>query len=532
MVAARGRELLGRLAQLGLAVVMAAAMVLIWPRLAVPRVGYEGIWFAAAWLAILAGPVVLNLFVSPQDRRAKLAHTFEAGTLSHATFVMGALFLSLLAAAPHLGNYKLWLGVVYLGGLVLRLAGLSLVLRAEMLEGKTGGLGLAGAGAAIAALAGLLIIPWVRPEVAALWPPPWSQLWGPVLAAVIWGGISGAVLLVTRLWGASQRTAWLTYLAVGLGPGPALAVSLLPLIPLGLALAVLCGLALLRLLAPARAPAGPSEPLPMSLYWLLRALMILWWGVGAALTLAAAWWQPRLADLFAHGLWLRALALGGFVVSCAGLLAEYTLPLVGRPRWMDLGAERKLPGVIISALALIAALAPLALTDPYENPAHLSRELARGRAELLAEPVVLSPERPSVELEVPAWLTEVSRVFVVSYLEHGSKVEQGRPVVQLVAVDDLDFPHIFPLLAGIDSAAWDINKRDAAVQAAHRPARVADTWIVYTPTGEAFTAQSYLAGLYLGHQVARVKRVKLSYVYENPSGRPPLEAVIRRVYIN
>jgi hypothetical protein len=529
---ARGR-VLPWLLETALAVLAAAAVHLVWPQVAAPRLGHEEIWFALGWLLLLAGPAGLRLAGGFRPQPSPLSYTFEAESLGHYAFGLAGLFVALLLAAPQLGNYKLWLGAVYLAGLTLRLAGLALFLRRSMLAHQRGGWPAALAGAAIAAFAGLLLIPWLLPRVTAAWPPPWGALAGPAAAALLWGGISGAVLWGVQLWGGSRRGAWLAFLALALGPGPALAVSWIPLAYLAGGLAGLAGLCLVRVLAPAPGRAeGAGGPPPMSLYWLLRALLLFWWGVGAALTLAAAWWQPRLGDLFVSSIWLRALLLGGFVVACVGLLAEYTLPLIGRFARMSPGAERKLPGVVLSALALLFALASLVLTDPYESPAAPGGLLEEGRAELLGAPVVLNPENPEVDLTPPRWLTGLSRVFVVSKLAGAAQVGQGKPVAQLVAVDHEGLPHIFHLRAGIDTAEWALNKREVAEEAQHGPARVASTWIVYTPEGEAFTAQSYFTGLYLGSQLHSLQSVKLRYIYENPPGRPAAEVQVRRVFLN
>jgi len=521
------------LLETALALLIAGAVYFIWPRVAVERLGREEVWFAWAWLLVLAGPSLVEALRRKRPIQEDLRYTFESSTLSYIAFVLGGLFAALIAAGSELGNYKLWLGVVYLAGTTLRLAGLSLSLRSEMLMRPVGDLTVALTGAAISAMAGVLVIPWLRIDLVTAWPPPLAELAQPLFSAFLWGAISGMVLMVLRLWGGSQRTAWLGFIAVGLGPGPALAVSWFGLTPMLMVLAALALSAVLRLLGKRRQePAEAASARPMSLYWMLRALMLLWWGVGGTIALAAAWWQPRLEDLFTGSIWLRAVGLGGFVVACVGLLAENTLPLLGRPSWMGLGRERKLPGVILSALALLLAFSPLLLTDPYQSPNVWPRSLQHARSDLIKKPVTLGPDRLEVELKPPYWVNGLNRVFVVSYLRNGAAVRQGEPVVQVVAVDGQDLPHIFNLRAGIDTAERELNKRDVAAVAQHGPARVAQAHIVYTPVGEAFSAQSYFTGLYLGRQVTLLKSVRLRYLYENPPDTEPVLIELARVFVN
>ena len=529
-----------RIARLGqwlletaLALLIAAAVYFIWPRVAVERLGREEIWFALAWLLILAGPSIIEALRRARPSQVELRYTFQSSALSYSAFISGGLFLALLAAGSQLGNYKLWLGVVYLTGGTLRLAGLSLTLRDEMLSRPINDLTVALAGAAISALAGLLVIPWLKLDLVSVWPPHLVEMARPLASVLIWGAISGMVLLVLRLWGGGQRAAWLGFLAVGLGPGPALAVSWFGLTPMLAVLAVMALLAVLRLVGRrGKDLSEPAVPGPMSLYWLLRALMLLWWGVGGTIALSAAWWQPRLEELFTESIWLRAVGLGGFVVACVGLLSEYTLPLLGRANWMGLGRERKLPGVVLSSLALLLAFSPLLLTLPYESPTAWARSLQSVRFELIKKPIILGPDNPEVELNPPSWLNGLSRVFVVSSLQNGAAVKQGEPMVQVVAIDGQELPHIFNMRAGIDTAEFDLNKRDVAAVVQHGPARVARSRIVYTPVGEAFSAQSYFTGLYLGRRVTTLKSVRLRYLYDNPENTQPVLVELSRVFLN
>ena len=84
----------------------------------------------------------------------------------------------------------------------------------------------------------------------------------------------------------------------------------------------------------------------------------------------------------------------------------------------------------------------------------------------------------------------------------------------------------------MDTAEWALAKRDVALSARHSPAMAAESWLVYNPTGEAFTAQSYVTGLFLGSPVQRLVGVTLRYIYQNPPGRPPVTLEVRRVAVN
>lgn len=515
----------------GLALLVSVTIFVLWPRLDLPRLGREEIWFALGWLIILAGPSAL-LAWKPSLQRDEVSHTFEAEALSHAAFVLAGLFAVFLAAGRGLGNYKLWLGLIYLSGITLRLAGLAVTLRAFMPKRGSPDLASALAGAGISALACLLIIPWVRPDLAAVWPPPAGATAELAAAALLWGGVSGAALLVMRAWGASQRASWLAYLAVGLGPGPALAVSWFKLGPLALAFIVLAGMAAPRIIGRrGRRPPEPDAPRPMRLYWLLRALMLLWWGVGMAVALSAAWWQPRLDALISESIWLRALALGGFLILCVGLLAEYSLPLLGKASLISSGKERKPLGVILSSAALMLAFTPLLWLQPVRAPGEPLGATMSSRAELLAAPTSLGPKNPELEVKVPQWVQGLTRVLMVSLLTNGMDVPQGEIVAQLVAVDDTDLPHIFSLRAGIDTAEWALAKSELAAGAKHGPAPIARTWTVYSPSGEAYLAHSYLTGLYLGRKVGGLKSIRLRYLYKNSPGRPPVRLQVKRIFV-
>ncbi len=532
MNARAGGERLARWSlETGLALLVAAGIYFIWPRLALPRLGREEVWFCLGWLIILVGPSTLGALVRrPPEQQGEFS--FPAEPLSHATFLTGGLFVAFLLAGGELGNYKLWLGLVYLGGVSLRLVGLSLGLREVMAQRGPRDVFVPLSAAAISALACLLIIPWVRPDLVAFWPPQPAAAVRPLAAALMWGALSGSLLLLLRLSGAGRRGAWLTFLAVGLGPGPALAVTWFHLLHLGLALVVVGGAAVLRLLVgrAVPAPAPPGNSRPMSLYWLLRAMMLLWWGVGATCALAAAWWQPHLASLFSHSLWLRALLLGGFLVASVGILVEFSLPLLGRPETPQ-GGQRKVLGVLLSSLAVVLSLAPLGFVAPHRQPLQAQRLLAQSRAQILPAIVLLGPRNTTLEIPVPAWANGLSRVLVVSHLIGAKDVAQGEPVAQLVAVDDSEVPHIFTLRAGIDTAEYDLNKQDVATVARHRAARVARSWMVYTPTGEAFWADSYYTALFLGREVNRLETVTLRYLYHNPPDRTPVRMEVRAVYL-
>ncbi len=508
-------------------------MFWLWPRLALPRLGQEEVWFSLGWLVALAVPAAWRA-IWPQPTSDQTHQLLRAGALSSGSLILAGFFVVLLLGGSQLGNYKLWLGITYLGGITFSLASLTLRLAGQMAARPQKGLLAALAAGGISFIACLLILPWVRPDLTAQWPPSPPELAEPLLAAALWGGISGAALLAVRLLGGRRRMAWFVYLAVGLGPGPALAVSWFKLLPLGLAFLIMAGLASLSLLSGRRGAAATGEdvqPQPMAFYWLLRALMLVWWGVGAAVTLAVAWWHPQVEAMFTSVDWLRAVALGAFLVACVGLLAEYSMPLLGRTRAFDLGPDRKVAGVFCSALAFMAALSPFLLMAPPENPAFPEMFAERGRAVLLDKPISLGPDNPEVELRSPTWLSDLSRVFVISLLSSGAEVKQGQSVAQLVATDDADLPHIFQIRAGIDTAEWDLEKRAVATRARHRPARLASTWLVYTPKGEAFRAHDYYTGLYLGRTVKRLKNLRLRYLYNNPPGRPPVTLVLKTIFV-
>jgi len=523
----RWRRLSSALWELALALAASLAMLWLWPRVGVRLLGQEHYWFALGWLVLLGGPSLLG----PRRRRAgeeTPPQTVRPEALAWGSFAAAGLFLALLLFGRHLGNYKLWLGAVYLGAISMRLAGLALELRSRLASRRRVTWFTALGAASLAGLAGLLLLPWVGVDLVARWPLPIGPLVLRLAGAVLWGGIAGAVLMLLPLWGLRMRSAWLGYLAVAMGPGPALAVTWFGLLPMAGVLAVLLGLIGMQL---ARGRRPELRQGAVSLYWLLRAIMLVWWGVGGAVALAAAWWQPNMGELFLQSLWLRALGAGAFVVICLGLLAEYSWPLAGRPKLLAVDQQRKVLGVVLSSLALLFLLAPLLLM-PAPPMADSARELLeRSRAELAPKTIILGPEHPQVVLPAPAWVTNLNALFVVSMVRNGAQVRQGEALAVINAEDDLNRPHIFSLRAGIDTADWALNRRDVAAHARHGPARVARAWTVHTPTGETFLALCYFTGLYLGRDVNLLKKVRIRYLYKNPPGRPPVILVIKRVFI-
>ncbi|MEW5914267.1 MAG: hypothetical protein AB1814_17050 [Thermodesulfobacteriota bacterium] len=524
--------MLGWALETALALMLSLMVLWLWPRLSLPRLGQEQVWFSLGWFIALAVPAAARA-LWPQPTYDPAHQLLRAGTCSAGSLLLGFLFVILLLGGAGLGNYKLWLGLTYLGGITLSLASLTLRLKSHLASRPRRSLLTALVAAGISSAACLLILPWVRPDLAAQWPPPAAALAAPLLAALLWGGVSGLTLLVMRLLADRRRMAWFVYLAVGLGPGPALAVSWFPLLPMALALLILAGLASLNLLRrqERRAQPDPEQVPPLAFYWLLRTLMLAWWGVGAAVTLAVAWWYPRVDAMFTSVDWLRAVGLGVFLVICGGVLAEYSLPLMGRSRVFDLGPDQKVAGVFCSCLALLAMLAPFLLLGPPSNPRLPKMFSERSRAVLLEEPVPLGPNNPEIELRTPTWLSGLTRIFVVSLLDNAAQVQQGQSVAQLIATDDQGLPHIFLLRAGIDSAEWDLQRRSMATLAQHRPARLASTWLVYTAKGEAFRGHDYYSGLYLGRTIDRLQSVRLRYIYRNPPGRPPVTLVLKRVFV-
>ena len=517
----------------GLSILTAWAVYWLWPRLNVSRLGSEEVWFALGWLVILAGPSFLRL--SPEREKENepeisLTETFEARACELGAFCMALAFVLLLVAGPSIGNYKLWLGGAYLAGITLRLGGMALKLRERMLRNPAQMWQNSLAAAALAALTSLVFIPWVRPDISAQWPPPAHAALLALLRALLWGGISGAVFAAFYRLG-SLRPAWLAFLAAALGPGPALALAWFTPWPMALALVILAALNLAARLYRRRRPRQVSESKPLSLYWLLRAVVVLWWGAGAAVSLACAWWNPNPGLIFTESSWLRALALGAGLVVCLGILAEYSLPLLGRSERAGAGDKTKLMGVLFSSLALLASLTPLVITKPPGYPAPPAAYMKRARTELVTQPITLDASHPEVEFKPPIWLKGLSHVFLVGYLTNAAGVKQGNPVGQLVAVDDLDLPHIFNLRAGLDTADRDLARRAVAVKAAHHLARVDKRWITFTSSGEAYPANSYYTGLFLGRHVDSLSRLRLKLVAQNPVSPIPYKFTITRIFL-
>ena len=522
---------LGAGLEAGLGLVLAGLIWRVWPWTSLPRLGREEVWFALAWLVLLAAPALVDLAgLLPTAGRA--AESPRSRACRRGAFALGMIFLALLLCGRELGNYKLWLGAVYLAALNLRLTGLTMDLALAPDSGALAGrLRIAACLAGVAMLAGLLLAPWARTDLVSHWLPPLGSLLRLGGAALLWGLTCGGVFLVLRLYGAQARTAWLAFLGLGLGLGPALALTWPPLWQLALPLPVLAILCLPRLLRPL-APAAPDPADALPLYWLLRALVLLWWGLGVAITLALAWWRPEVGLALEQATWLRAMGLGSFLVVCAGLLAAYSLPLLGRQEWSEPRPEGRLLGTMVSALALLVALSPLLMMNRPQIEPEGAEILSLSRAELLPVPLHLGPDNPEIVLKAPSWLNNVSRVLVVSLLANGAQVQENQTVAQVIVLDDQGIPHVFNLQAGVDTAEWALAKRSVSLSARHRPATVAQSWLVHDPSGETFSAQSYLSGLFLGSKVNRVESVTIRYLHENPANATPVSLELRRVALN
>ena len=518
------------ISELGLALFMALGVFVFFERIKLPLLGQESIWFALGWFCLLGPPSALRfwklLSISPE-----IAQTLEAEACSRGAFILGGIFLGLLLASPHLGNYKLWLGLVYLGGITSRMAGLSLNLRSLTLTQPSKLIPALVLSWLIATWAGILLLPWVRTDLVAQSRPDPAALLYVLAAAALWGLVASATLLTWQELGGSRRMAWLVFLAVGLGPGPTLAISWFPLwIPA----AAFCLLAFIWAVHRWwRRPGNPYEPVnssPLTLYWLLRAMMLFWLGCGLLVALAAAWWYPNLEDMFKASLWLRALALGGFLVLCGGVLAEYSLPLLGWERFMRVGRESKVLGVMLSALALLAAFVPVLFTPAYHEVKPPAEFFNRARRELLNQTVELSPAKKVVELSAPVWLSGLTHVFVISQLSGGTQVPQRAVVAQLEIMDDLGILYVNEIRVGIDTADGDLARRGSQPPPKHGPARVAQSEMVYARTGEAYANQRYFTGIFLGREVRRIKTLRVRYTYE---GSEPIPVVLKihRIFV-
>lgn len=506
-----GAHMLCWVLETAMALVITQAMLIAWPtqgKAVWP--GPDAIWFALGWLVLLALPATWRLFLK-KEPKAKIPQTMNPEVCGQAAFFMAFAFVILLLAGQKLGNFKLWLGIVYLLAIILRLAGVSLRLRAYILTHPEKEIAPALVVAAISALAAILLIPWVRPDLAAVWPPVTRELAILLGKALLWGGISGAAFLNWRLYVGRERTAWLLYLAIGLGPGPTLAVTWFYPAPMAIALLILGATAFFRYISPKRTPMTRRSPKPVSLYWLLRSMTLLWWGLGACLALASAWWQPHMESLFSQAVWVRALLLGGFLVICLGVLAEYSLPLFGRPGTMTgSDKERKVLGVVLSALALLGSLPMLLFTPPWQDPVKPKEYEKQAIFDLIEEPITLDAQNTSLDLTPPLSLGGFTHVYVVSRMENAPQVPQGTTVARLTVNYDLDPRRTFNLRAGIDTAEGDLAKRDIAVNAKHRPARVADSRIIFSKAGEAYASQSFVTGLFLGQRVNRIYSLLIS----------------------
>ncbi len=529
MEGSRARDYGLWLFETALAAVIAGGICWLWPRTGLQRLGEEQWWFSAGWLVALAGPSLLRPLGAYPRGRSDM-DTFSPELCARGSFILGACFVAVIAWGSHIFNYKLWAGGIYLTGVTLRLAGVSIGLR-TLLINKPQRPWLIGLGGGVLAwLACVLAVPWVRPDLTTAWPPQVDMALLAVLAnSLAWGVVCGSSLIIVQAVYRNRRNAWIVFLAMALGVMPSLAVTWFT--PLGCCIAALAAF-VLALLANWRIKAGRDRRGPVvqeqaAVYWLLRALMLLWWGAGLAISLEVAWWQPNVEQLFSEAGWLRLLGFGAFLVTCLSLLAEYSLPLIGGENVARLPRRHRPLDIGLTIIAVAASLIPLGLKYVQAPPA--AAYSPPSRVAILEKPLTLGPDNPEVVLTAPAWVTGLSRIHAISHLNEAADLTQGEPVAQLIATDAQGVPYVFLLRAGVDTAEEEFDRRAVNSRIAHSKARVAGSRTVCAPTGEAYEAHDYYTGLFLGRRVGSLVDVTLRYVYKNQAGKEPVLMTIQKI---
>lgn len=490
--------------------VLPAMVYFAWPK----GSSYAAWVFAAAMAWLLLGPWFLKPKIQSDDK-AVINHA-----LCRAICLAFALvFLAVCLLGELCGNYLLWLKAAYY----------------------------------IAFSGRLLSLLYSLPKGGSYWlKMGWLSLWAIcALTPLLWsnaslGGHSLYLAMLLPLWAIGctllllllQRRAAMHGLAMALlclGPLPPMALAW----PLW-ACWILGGLAFLFLLIlwwrknlPTPPPASAAEErgklwLPL---WLFRTVFLAWWCLGCALCLSLAWWPPGHDLYFEYNAWLKAFALGLFVLICIGLLVEYLMPLLGRPEPEGHWRRDASWGPILSALAMMMALTPALLLPYPHSPSPQYQD--RVRAVLLDQPMTLDAAQPDITLALPEEITSINRVYIVSRLVHGQNLVQAQPVAVLAVMGESGLPDIYYLRAGIDTAEENLEQSRVLATAMHEAVERASQTKVFSPDGQAYYRQSYLGGLFLQDAPERLRSISLHYMpsMETAATPPAPYLVVEKVMV-
>lgn len=455
--------------------------------------GRTPLLFALAWLWILIGPW------PEKPRWTSLKQ--EQGIISPAlyrliTIISICLFLLVCVLGKLVGNYILWLKVIYYVAYTSRLA---LFLGSPLMyDGYR--------------LKTMWISAWAMGAcVPLVW---WSAGISPHLAylLLLLVGWSATVTLFLSFIKRSSSH-WLIMALLHLGPFLPLALAW-PDIASWILIPILCLLFLVRWLhkgiARPAVPAGEERGVLWVPLWLFRSAFICWWYLGCALAVSLAWWMPEPGLYFEHNAWLKAVGLGLFVLVCLGLLIEYLMPLLGRPEPQGHWRRDQSWGPILSALALMMVFTPALLLPRHETPYDFSAD--KPRAVLLDEPMVLGLSQQEINLPLPEDVSEIKRVYIISRLVNGQNLVQAQPVAVLAVMGETGLPDIYYLRAGIDTAEENLEQSQVMIKTRHTAAESADETVVFSSDGQAYYQKSYLGGFFLDKAPQDLNSISLHYM--------------------
>jgi hypothetical protein len=464
-------------------------------------------WYvmAAAWIWLLWGPWPLKAEEETKFPQALISWQH----LRYITLVMFLFFI--LAAYVHslLGNYLLWMKMIYLIAFTGRFAVAARLARENP---------------HYSFLICWLVLWAMLAQAVMLWNPAYMTIyiWAWLAAMLaLWTAACGLLINLLR----NQAIHAICLCLICLGPLPPLALAWTDaafwILLFIVFLLLFCKLQRSRVVYQEENKLDSARNKGEGLWfplWLFRSAFLLWWCLGCGLILSLAWWVPESEHYLRENAWVKALCLSMFVLICLGLLLEYLLPLLGRPEPTGRWRRDKSWGPALSASALLLALIPmlwLPVTEKWNN-----NYLQRVRLAITDEPFILSQDHSEMMIPLPEEIDNIKRIYIVSRIQNGVQVVQTQALAMIALVMDAGLPDFLYLRAGIDTADQDLGRSRIKSQARHQTAPLADYYPAFSADGQAYHQQNYFTGFFLQNAPGN-KNVAINLKYMPPLDHNP-----------